>query len=326
MANAWFDWNALDAAETACRAALAAEEQGGYDGPDRCCPRHGALAAEAAEAAEQQVVCSAPVGAAVAAATPAPQALRTLGDDAAVGASGAAESKRVAVVARLLSGRDLASAALRPPETLRALFEAVSAAKPLCSFGLAFQGRTLSAEETVEAAGLTDGAVVRVILMPSPKVLTACADGTSRLFDASTGVCQRYFLGNERGAEVSSVAFSPDGDTVVIASIDGSLRVIGAVAEECKLSLPAGEEGVQMVAFSSDGRSILLASTGGVARLLDAATGNCERTYTGHTGAVLSVTFSPCGAKIATSSRDNTAKLFDGATATCELCLATQAN
>ncbi len=54
--------------------------------------------------------------------------------------------------------------------------------------------------------------------------LSAGYDGGARLWDLETGKLLRYFPGHE-GLSVTSVAISPDGQTVAIGSADGSVII-----------------------------------------------------------------------------------------------------
>ena len=68
------------------------------------------------------------------------------------------------------------------------------------------------------------GFVLAVAYSPDGKIiLTGCADGTARLWDASTGQPIGPPMRHENGVE--AVAFSPDGTTVLTGSIDNTARL-----------------------------------------------------------------------------------------------------
>jgi WD40 repeat protein len=94
--------------------------------------------------------------------------------------------------------------------------------------------------------------------------VTAGADGTARIWDATTGQQKQRISVNEQG--IGSVAVSPDGK--FIATADGvSVRVWDMRTAEEVLVI-RGHEGLLMsIAFSSDGRYILTTSADGTARL-----------------------------------------------------------
>lgn len=113
---------------------------------------------------------------------------------------------------------------------------------------------------------------------------------------------------------VSSVAFSPDGQTVLAGSWDQFARLWDASTGTLKHIFQGHAATVTSVAFSPDGRYVLTGSLDNTARLWDAATGQQIRTFAGHTDSVFSVAFSPDGRYVLTGSDDKTARLWDAAT------------
>src|SRR5207249_3654536 len=97
---------------------------------------------------------------------------------------------------------------------------------------------------------------------------------------------------------VWSVAFSPDGKTILtgsgnptLNSTQGEARLWEARPWKAPPKRPFGQdlsqaEAVTIVALSQDGRTILTGSRSGTVRLWDAATGQELRQFEGHQGAV----------------------------------------
>jgi WD40 repeat protein len=113
---------------------------------------------------------------------------------------------------------------------------------------------------------------------------------------------------------VSSVAFSPDGKTIVTRSLDKTARMWNMATGKELRKLEGHTENVYFAAFSPDGEKIVTASLDKTARIWDVATGKELRKLEGHTDAVYSAVFSLDGKKIITASKDKTARIWDVAT------------
>ena len=112
-----------------------------------------------------------------------------------------------------------------------------------------------------------------------------------------------------------AVAFSPDGQLLVVASGIGVwLYDVGTSRERALLT--GHRRAVNAVAFSPDG-TILASGSWNEIRLWDVATGENIATFAGHTSEVYSVAFSPDGKTFASAGgefQDYTVRLWDVAT------------
>ena len=113
---------------------------------------------------------------------------------------------------------------------------------------------------------------------------------------------------------VRTVAFSPDGLTVVTGSDDKTARLWDANTGKPKCDPLKHDGKVLSVAFSPDGLTVVTGSDDKTARLWDANTGKPKCDPLKHDGKVLSVAFSPDKRTVVTGSDDNTARLWDAKT------------
>lgn len=63
------------------------------------------------------------------------------------------------------------------------------------------------------------------------KLVTASADGNSRVYNTMTGACHAILAGHE--GEISKVAFNPQGSRILTASSDKSARIWETETGDC---------------------------------------------------------------------------------------------
>lgn len=114
-----------------------------------------------------------------------------------------------------------------------------------------------------------DAGAVAVSFSPDGR-LALSGGGTVRLWDVATGGLVRSFEVDR--ARIMSVAFSPDGRTILAGSREGVTRLWDVSSGELLRSFEGGAKAV----FSSDGRQVLSADWDGF-RAWDAATGTLIR-------------------------------------------------
>ena len=134
-------------------------------------------------------------------------------------------------------------------------------------------------------------------------------DKTICLWDTVTETRQHTLIGHT--GRVSSVAFSPDGTTLVSGSTDRTIRLWDAGTGIHQRTLTGHTSNVNGIAFSPKGETLASGSTDRTIRLWDAGTGAHQWTLTGHTSSVMSVAFSPDGDTLASGCLDGTVLLWE---------------
>ena len=112
-------------------------------------------------------------------------------------------------------------------------------------------------------------------------------------------------------SDVRSASFSPDGNRIVSASDDNTVRVWDASTGAELLELEGHTDRVRSASFSPDGNRIVSASWDNTVRVWDASTGAELLNLEGHRSSVNSASFSPDGNRIVSASWDNTVRVWD---------------
>lgn len=87
------------------------------------------------------------------------------------------------------------------------------------------------------------------------KLVTASADGTSRIYNTMTGACQAILIGHE--AEISKVCFNPQGTKVLTASSDKVARLWEVETGDCLQMLEGHTDEIFSCAFNYEGDTII---------------------------------------------------------------------
>ena len=136
---------------------------------------------------------------------------------------------------------------------------------------------------------------VNVLLLLT--VLSGCSPPSQ---DAGRWELVHTLLGHT--GNVSSVAFSPDGQTVVSGSWDGSIKLWDRMtgAEVATYYRHTASHWYRAIAYTPDGNRLVAASSDSTAKLLKASSGELIAVLSGHEGQVSSVAFAPepCGSAL----------------------------
>jgi WD40 repeat protein/serine/threonine protein kinase/tetratricopeptide (TPR) repeat protein len=126
------------------------------------------------------------------------------------------------------------------------------------------------------------------------------ANWAARVWDAATGQPRSPPL--RHGAEIKQASFSPDGQRVLTAGMDGTARVWDARTGKPLLTISSPGDHFLQASFSPDGSRIVTAGTLFSARVWNATTGQPLTPLLRHSSNVDQAIFSPDGRFVATSA------------------------
>jgi len=142
-------------------------------------------------------------------------------------------------------------------------------------------------------------------------VVSASADTTARIWNATTGRRERTLPHNEA---VIDARYSGDGRYVATGSSDGTVRVWPTAGGPPVLHYGHVGE-VNTVAFDTSGKRVVSAGTDGTVRIWNAARGETLATLHVHGENALGASFSPDGKSVASTGEDSVIRVTP-----CEVC------
>lgn len=135
--------------------------------------------------------------------------------------------------------------------------------------------------------------------------------GDVMLWDANSGNLIAALEGHT--SNVWSVAFSPDGQTLVSSGYDGKVIVWNVAEKKSTATLEKHKGWCRSVAFHPDGKHFATAGEDGTAVIWNVEGPKEEKELKAHEAAIYQVAFSADGNTLATASTDKTVKLWDWA-------------
>lgn len=116
---------------------------------------------------------------------------------------------------------------------------------------------------------------------------------------------------------INSAAYSPDGNLIVSASADSTIRIWDAKTNTCISVLKGHKNAVTHVAFSQDSKRIISSSSDGTIKVWDSQIFTEICTLYGHSNVVCCANFSRDGKLIVSSSWDETIRIWNVETQKC---------
>jgi WD40 repeat protein len=109
----------------------------------------------------------------------------------------------------------------------------------------------------------------------------------------------------DKQSDVTSVAWSPDGEQILTGHMDSSVTLWEASKRKEVLDLYVPDASTYQVAFSPDGTLFASAQQDGTVYLWDAGTGDRLAGLASHQGAVTAIAFSPVEGEILASGGED---------------------
>lgn len=158
---------------------------------------------------------------------------------------------------------------------------------------------------TVDIAWSPDGA--RVVISSFHDTLAKCTAVQVR--DVASG--DLLLTLSSEGLWPWGVDWSPDGNTILAAYTDGSVRTWDAATGNEQLVISVTTSWALDAVWSPEGTRFATTSGDGITRIWNVHNGDLLLALSGHIGGVNSVAWSPDGTQLATAGRDGTIRIWD---------------
>ncbi|RSL56987.1 hypothetical protein CEP54_008523 [Fusarium duplospermum] len=160
-----------------------------------------------------------------------------------------------------------------------------------------------------------DNEIVSVAFSPDMQFIAAGSlDGSIRVWETSTGVLLTHL--GKHSDSVDSIAFSPDGETLVSVSFNRTIEIcqlditVQAQSQWKMTTLEGHKDTVYSVAFTPDGNGLFSGSKDDSVQFWDLKTGKAQFMLQGHWNSITSVATSPKAPIFATVSVDMEARVW----------------
>ncbi|MBZ0316182.1 MAG: TIR domain-containing protein [Anaerolineae bacterium] len=147
-----------------------------------------------------------------------------------------------------------------------------------------------------------------IAVSPDSLFILTSSGSSGWVWDINTG---QNLLELYHGAEVRTVAWSPDGQFMLTGGCDGIARLWNSNGREILAFTHTVSGCLDNVQFSPDGRRILTSGYVDRIHIWNAQTGQELLSLAGHSGSTMSATYSPDGRYVLSGGWDNLARLWD---------------
>lgn len=145
---------------------------------------------------------------------------------------------------------------------------------------------------------------------PGGKLLATGDANDVRLLDPRTGKDVRVLGAKEQQEHINSLAFSPDGQTLAVASESKTIVLWDPAKGEIRRKLDTNAA-IEAVIFLPNSKEMLVAGRDGVLQMWDVALGKVVRTFGEPKGRITSVSVTPDGKLAASSGVGDAIRLWD---------------